>query len=290
MPSSSHGISGLLPAEIGLDNARIVHHLLRRAFRDDAAEIDGDDAADELHLTPSAVSRHIRSLEQALGVELFERGFRQVQLTEKAMPYARRLTDAFNIIGDATDEVSATGSGRRRRQKRVTLSINAAFMNLWLADRLPKFRASHPECELEVSIHYDPKAVQPAGGGTPSVTERVVEQGRGRVIVRQQVGGVIVFGGNAPQDLMRSDSSESTAFGLQVFDKDGKPLKASITRSVRKFDQSGIVTDTIKLKVKDGEPSKVSFTGSQSRVVEVPFRLTDVAVTVGTSPESGGQR
>jgi LysR family glycine cleavage system transcriptional activator len=140
-----------------------------RAFEAAARLLSFKDAADELRLTPSAVSRHIRSLEQALGVELFERGFRQVQLTEKAIPYARRLTDAFNIIGDATDEISATGSGRRRRQKRVTLSINAAFMNLWLADRLPRFRSACPECELEVSIHDDT-----GKGGNPRADLRIL--------------------------------------------------------------------------------------------------------------------
>lgn len=112
-------------------------------------------AAQELNLSPSAVSRHIRSLEQSLGVELFERGFREVQLTEKATHYARRLTEALRIVVDSTDEVSAYGPGRRRKRKRITLSVNATFMTLWLADRLPSFRALTPDCEIEVSIHDD---------------------------------------------------------------------------------------------------------------------------------------
>ncbi|MCC7250474.1 LysR substrate-binding domain-containing protein [Hyphomicrobium sp.] len=140
-----------------------------RAFEAAARLLSFKDAADELRLTPSAVSRHIRSLERALGVTLFERGFRQVQLTEKAQPYARRLTDAFSVIAGATDEISVHGTGRRRRQKRVTLSINAAFMNLWLADRLPRFRAASPECELEVSIHDDR-----GKGGNPSADLRIL--------------------------------------------------------------------------------------------------------------------
>jgi LysR family glycine cleavage system transcriptional activator len=140
-----------------------------RAFEAAARLLSFKEAAEELRLTPSAVSRHIRSLEEALGVALFERGFRQVQLTEKARPYARRLSEAFKVITDATDEMSSAGSGRRRKQKRVTLSINAAFMNLWLADRLPHFRAMCPECELEVSIHDD------AGkGGNPRADLRIL--------------------------------------------------------------------------------------------------------------------
>ncbi|WP_072390682.1 LysR substrate-binding domain-containing protein [Hyphomicrobium sp. CS1GBMeth3] len=140
-----------------------------RAFEAAARLSSFKDAAEELNLTPSAVSRHIRSLEQMLGVALFERGFRQVRLTEKAQPYARRLTDAFHIIASATDEISASGSGRKKRPKRVTLSINAAFMNLWLADRLPRFRTACPDCELEVSIHDDR-----GQGGNPRADLRIL--------------------------------------------------------------------------------------------------------------------
>jgi len=140
-----------------------------RCFEAAARLASFKDAAEELGLTPSAVSRHIRSLEQSLGVTLFERGFRQVQLTEKATHYARRLTEAFRSIAESTDEISAGGAGRRRRQKRVTLSINAAFMNLWLADRLARFRAAHPTCELEVSIHDDR-----GKGGNPSADLRIL--------------------------------------------------------------------------------------------------------------------
>ena len=140
-----------------------------RAFEAAARLLSFKEAAEELRLTPSAVSRHIRSLEQALGVELFERGFRQVQLTEKATHYARRLTDAFNVIRDATEEVSVYGPARKRAQKRVSLSINSTFMNLWLADRLPRFRAACPACELEVSIHDDT-----GKGGNPRADLRIL--------------------------------------------------------------------------------------------------------------------
>jgi LysR family glycine cleavage system transcriptional activator len=141
-----------------------------RAFEAAARLLSFKDAADELGITPSAVSRHIRSLEQTLGVTLFERGFRQVRLTDKAEIYARRLTGAFHIVADATDEISVQGgAGRKRRQKRVSLSINAAFMNLWLADRLPRFRAQCPDCELEVSIHDDR-----GQGGNPRADLRIL--------------------------------------------------------------------------------------------------------------------
>jgi LysR family glycine cleavage system transcriptional activator len=125
-----------------------------RAFETAARLGSFKDAAEELNLSPSAISRHIRSLESALGVTLFERGFREVELTEKARHYARQLSESFRIISDSTEEMRAYGPSRRSR-KRITLSVNAAFMNLWLADRLPRFRTRCPHCDIEVSIHDD---------------------------------------------------------------------------------------------------------------------------------------
>lgn len=140
-----------------------------RAFEAAARLLSFKDAAEELKLSPSSVSRHIRSLERSLGVELFERGFRQVRLTEKGTPYARRLSEAFRIIQESTELVSSEGPARRRKQRRVSLSVNLSFMNFWLADRLPRFRSLYPECELEISIHDD------AGkGGNPKADLRIL--------------------------------------------------------------------------------------------------------------------
>ncbi len=138
-----------------------------RAFEAAARLRSFKDAADELRLTPSAVSRHIRSLEQALGIELFERDFRRVTPTRKATHYARRLSAAFREIEDATDEAGTYPGGREG--KRASLSINATFMNLWLADRLPRFRAQQPDCELDVAIHDDESR-----GGNPNADLRVL--------------------------------------------------------------------------------------------------------------------
>lgn len=138
-----------------------------RAFEAAARLHSFKEAADELRLTPSAVSRHIRSLEQALGIELFERGVRQVTLVPKASHFARRLSTAFRSIENAIEEMGS--HGRPVAAKRASLSINATFMNLWLADRLPRFRAANPDFELDVSIHDDQNR-----GGNPSADLRVL--------------------------------------------------------------------------------------------------------------------
>lgn len=140
-----------------------------RAFESAARLLSFKEASQELKLTPSAVSRHIRSLERAIGVRLFKRGFRQVQLTKEAAPYAQRLSDAFKIIEDATEIMGAYEPPRRRKRRRFTICSNATVMNLWLADRLPRFQSLYPECDFEVSINDDH-----GEGGNPDADLRIL--------------------------------------------------------------------------------------------------------------------
>lgn len=122
-----------------------------RAFEAAARLGSIKDAAEELHLTPSAVSRHIRTLEKTLGLELFERGFRQVTPTMRGSYYARNLSEAFDAIWRATEDVSLHDRPRGQKALRVKLFCEPTFLNLWLADRLPDFRRKHPTVDLEIS-------------------------------------------------------------------------------------------------------------------------------------------
>lgn len=108
-------------------------------------------AAAELGLSPSAVSRHIASLEDTLGARLFTRGTRGVTLTGRGESYAHRLYEAFRIIETATEEAAVHGSVRPNRARFLTLGGESTFISLWLVDRLEQFRALHPEFEFEVS-------------------------------------------------------------------------------------------------------------------------------------------
>lgn len=121
-----------------------------RAFEAAARLGSIKDAAEELHLTPSAISRHIRALEDSIGQPLFERGFRQVTVTVRGSYYARCLTEAFAAIWQATEDVSARDSTPRAKPERVRVFCTASIVNLWLADRLPAFRRAHPLVELEI--------------------------------------------------------------------------------------------------------------------------------------------
>ncbi|WP_246671293.1 LysR substrate-binding domain-containing protein [Mesorhizobium sp. 8] len=121
-----------------------------RAFEAAARLGSVKDAAEELRLTPSAVSRHIRFLERSLGQDLFERSFRQITLTATGSYYAHSLSEAFEAIRRATEDVSLV-NGAGKRHKRIRFMCEPTFLNLWLVDRLPSFRRLHPSIDLEIS-------------------------------------------------------------------------------------------------------------------------------------------
>ena len=103
-------------------------------------------AAEELHLTASAVSHHVRRLEQRLGMGLFQRHARGVTLTAEG----RRLADA---AGSAFSDVSAALRGLRAEQRaRPALRITTlhSFAQCWLIPRLAGFRQRHPEIRLRI--------------------------------------------------------------------------------------------------------------------------------------------
>ncbi len=60
------------------------------------------EAAKELHVTPGAVSRQVKLLEDFLGVAVFERNSREIKLTEESRAYIRALSDAFERVDSAT--------------------------------------------------------------------------------------------------------------------------------------------------------------------------------------------
>jgi DNA-binding transcriptional LysR family regulator len=102
-------------------------------------------AADELNLTASAVSHGIQTLESWLGVELFHRKARGLQLTSAGEAYAPMVNQALTILAKATEQLpgrAATG----------TLSISSAptFANKILLPRLDKFAAQFPDVRVTI--------------------------------------------------------------------------------------------------------------------------------------------
>lgn len=106
-------------------------------------------AAEELHLTPSAVSHGIQGLEDWLGVPLFARSHRQLALTAAGAAYLPRVRDILAQIAAATEAVPG-----RRPAERLHLSVAPTFGLRWLIPRLTRFRARHPGIEVSLDTAH----------------------------------------------------------------------------------------------------------------------------------------
>ena len=107
-------------------------------------------AAEELCVTQAAVSHQVKALEAALGVRLFLRGVRKVELTEDARAFAHRLTGCLDAIAEAAEGISARGRGGTLR-----LSVAPFFGNRWLLPRLGALRAARPGLDVQPVLSFD---------------------------------------------------------------------------------------------------------------------------------------
>lgn len=101
-------------------------------------------AAEELHVTASAVSQQVRSLESQLGLDLFERHPGGLRLTETGRSYLGEIQGPLRALADATERLRAGG----RSVLRVTLMPPLA--SRIVLPRLADFRARHPQVELHI--------------------------------------------------------------------------------------------------------------------------------------------
>jgi LysR family glycine cleavage system transcriptional activator len=117
-----------------------------RAFETAARHRSLSKAADELVVSQAAVSRHVKMLEEYLGLRLFDRKPSSLQLTETGLAYSQRLTRAFNEIAAATDQALGVPG-----KHRLSLRAYSTFMLRWLLPRLPDFQLRHPRIELKIT-------------------------------------------------------------------------------------------------------------------------------------------
>ena len=117
-----------------------------RAFEAVARRSSFSAAADELHLTQSAVSRQIRGLEEELGAALFLRGTRHVELTAAGTQLLRSVAPMLDRV-DASVRQIRLSRGRRH----VGLTTFASFASLWLIPRLQAFQRLHPDIDIRIS-------------------------------------------------------------------------------------------------------------------------------------------
>jgi LysR family glycine cleavage system transcriptional activator len=147
-------------------------HLLR-TFEAAARHLSFTKAAQELHVTPAAVSQQIKGLEEALGVALFQRLTRALRLTDAGAALLPGVTDAFTSLAGAVERVRGVGAAAT-----LDLAAPPSFASHWLIPRLDDFCRRHPGIELRLSSGLD--AVE--HGGEASALERLRAQaGDGRV-------------------------------------------------------------------------------------------------------------
>lgn len=121
-----------------------------RAFEAAARFESFNRAAGQLHVTPSAVSHQIRTLEAFLGVELFRRGARAVRLTEAGRGFLPPVRDALEQIGAAAEHLM-----RRSESPTLLVSVAPEFAIGWLVPRLTDFYAAHPELEVRLDTSVE---------------------------------------------------------------------------------------------------------------------------------------
>jgi LysR family glycine cleavage system transcriptional activator len=121
-----------------------------RAFEVAARHLSFTKAADELFVTPSAVSHQVKTLEEHLGMALFLREPKALTLTAAGRAYLPAVQEAFRVLIDATRQLSAELAPVLR------VDIPPTFAAKWLIPRLDGFVRAHPEIDIRVSTNSGP--------------------------------------------------------------------------------------------------------------------------------------
>lgn len=108
-------------------------------------------AAEELAVTPTAVSHQIRTLEAQAGLALFDRLVRKVSLTDAGAQLYPVLRDGFDAF-----EATLTKLTQQRTRAQVSISATNAFTVKWLVPRMADFRHQHPDIDLQLHASDDP--------------------------------------------------------------------------------------------------------------------------------------
>jgi len=123
-----------------------------QAFERAATHLSFRRAAQDLALTPSAVSHQIRTLEEKLGVRLFARGGRSVRLTPEGERYLRTASAALAALDEATRDLMRAGQGGASK---LRVSALPFFTSAVLLPSLGEFRRRHPDIEIHILATHD---------------------------------------------------------------------------------------------------------------------------------------
>jgi LysR family glycine cleavage system transcriptional activator len=117
-----------------------------RAFEAAARHLSLTKAADELAVTPGALSHQIKALEARLGAKLFQRTARGLAFTDLGRDYLPVVRDAFDRLAAGTDTLFGSAQAAT-----LTLSVSPNFAAKWLVPRLGRFAAAHPAIDLRIA-------------------------------------------------------------------------------------------------------------------------------------------
>ncbi|HHX8279657.1 TPA: LysR family transcriptional regulator [Vibrio diabolicus] len=103
-------------------------------------------AADALCITQSAVSKQIAALEQLVGLPLIQRGSNGIELTEEGKRYLPQVTEALELIQNATANLIQSDS----KQELLTVDVTPSFASLWLVPHIDDFHQRHPNIRVRI--------------------------------------------------------------------------------------------------------------------------------------------
>lgn len=174
-----------------------------RAFEVAARHLSFVRAAEELHVTPAAISQQVKLLEEYLGLTLFHRG-KKLALVEAAQAVLPLVSEAFDQIERAMLKARPNAQGNV-----LVISSPPAFASRWLIPRLEDFQSGHPDIDLRLdaskrAVNFQVEDVDMAirfgAGSYPGlVVERLMTEATVMVAAPAVAAGI-----NAPQDLAQA--------------------------------------------------------------------------------------
>lgn len=154
-----------------------------RAFEAAARYLSFKKAAEELAVTPTAISHQIRGLEDYLGLPLFRRLTRAIDLTAEGRAMLPKVREGLECFAAAIESTRRRESGGR-----LLVSSPPAFASRWLIRHLPGFTARHPEIQLHMTASLKTIDAPDSSGASgfeeidvrDDETELLIRFGRGR--------------------------------------------------------------------------------------------------------------
>ena len=121
-----------------------------RAFEATARHLSFSKAADELNVTPGAVSQQVKVLEDYLSLKLFKRKNRMILLTDEAQVCLPLITEGLDKMSQAIDLIRELNS-----DKPLTITASPTFASRWLLPRLSSFQQAHPDIDVRIDASND---------------------------------------------------------------------------------------------------------------------------------------